>query len=341
MSGRATIEAPSNIAFVKYWGAADLEKAIPLNASISMSLRECVTRTSVETIATGATDVVWMCTDDRWHRAQGTFQRRIVEHLRRLRLWADVDVGFRVATRNSFPAAAGIASSASGFAALTLAVLGALGREPAADELSNLARLSGSGSAARSVFGGYVQWPDGGETDPWRAAPLATASHWDLRDVIVIVQTGPKAVSSLDGHAGAVGSPHFARRQELIPARLERVRDAIEARDLNRLGPVIEEDAIELHLVAMSSQPPIFYWLPATLRVLDHVRTLRSDGTSAWATMDAGANVHVICSADDEAEVAARLAAIDGVQAVIRDGVGPGPRRLPTSLLDAVDGLRS
>ncbi len=337
MSRSATVEAPSNIAFVKYWGAADLEKAIPLNASISMSLRACVTRTSVETLAAGADDQIWMRVDGQWRRAEGAFRHRAAAHLEGLRRWAKVDVGFRVATENSFPAAAGIASSASGFAALTLAVLAALEREPAGDELSNLARLSGSGSASRSVFGGYVQWPHGDEADPWRAAPLATASHWDLRDVIAIVQTGPKAVSSLEGHARAPTSPHFARRQELIPSRLQRVRDAIEARDLDQLGPVVEEDAIELHLVAMSSQPPIFYWQPATLRVLHHVRTLRSGGTSAWATMDAGANVHVICSADDEADVAAGLEALDGVQSVIRDGVGSGPRTLPVSLLDALD----
>ena len=341
MSSHATVEAPSNIAFVKYWGAADLGKAIPLNASISMSLRTCVTRTSVETLAPGAADEIWLCSEGDWHYAKGAFQHRAVAHLDGLRRWAKVGLGFRVATSNSFPVGAGIASSASGFAALALAVLAALERDPAGDELSNLARLSGSGSASRSVFGGYVQWPRCVETNQWDAAPLATASHWDLRDVIAVVQTGPKAVSSLEGHSCAVSSPHFARRQELIPMRLQQVRKAIEARDLDRLGPVIEEDAIELHLVAMSSQPPIFYWLPATLRVLDYVHALRARGTSAWATMDAGANVHVICSARDEADVATGLATIDGVHSVIRDGVGSGPRRLPESLLDAVDELQS
>ncbi len=338
MSRGATVEAPSNIAFVKYWGAEDLTNAIPLNASISMSLRACVTRTSVETVAAGTADEIWVLADGRWRRAEGAFQRRAAAHLENLRRWAQVDFGFRVATENSFPAAAGIASSASGFAALTLAVAAALGRQADVDELSNLARMSGSGSASRSVFGGYVQWPLGTDEDPWRAASLAPASHWDLRDVIAIVQTGPKEVSSLEGHTRAVGSPHYARRQDLIPARLQRVRDAIDRRDLNRLGPVIEEDAIELHLIAMSSEPPIFYWLPATLSVLDHVRCLRRRGTSAWATMDAGANVHVICSADDVEVVAASLATVDGVQTVIRDGVGPGPRTLSGSLFDALDG---
>lgn len=341
MSGSATVEAPSNIAFVKYWGAVDLEQAIPCNASISMSLRTCVTRTSVETRAPDRPDDIWMCLEGQWRRAEGAFQDRAAAHLERLRRWAGVDVGFRVATENSFPAAAGIASSASGFAALTLSVLAALERQPANDELSDLARLSGSGSASRSVFGGYVQWPHGGEGEQWHAASIAAASHWDLRDVIAIVQTGPKVVSSLEGHALATTSPHFAGRQKLIESRLQRVRDAIEARDLDGLGPVIEEDAIELHLVAMSSQPPIFYWLPATLGVLRHVRALRDGGTSAWATMDAGANVHVICAPDDEEEVAAGLAKLDGVQAVIRDGVGEGPRRLPISLLDALDGARA
>jgi diphosphomevalonate decarboxylase len=333
MSGDYTASVPANIAFIKYWGATDLARAIPCNASISMTLRECVSRTTVRPLAAGAADEVWLATDEGLVAATGSFRDRALAHLERLREWTGSDRGLAVATRNSFPSSAGIASSASGFAALTVATLGALAVDATPEELSILARRSGSGSASRSVMGGYVQWPDGADTEG-AARQLAPASHWDLRDVVVLVQRGAKGVSSLDGHQRAATSPHFARRQELLPDRLAVVRAAITDCDLGRLGPVLEEDAIELHLIAMSSRPAIFYWHPATLRVLEAVRDLRDQGHAAWSTMDAGANVHVICAPESEPTVAAALREVAGVHEVIRDGVGDGPASIPGSLFE-------
>jgi len=333
MSSDYTVSVAPNIAFIKYWGATDLERALPCNASISMTMQVCTTRTTVRTLALGEPDEVWLATDDGLVAAEGDFRDRAMAHLARLREGVGSDAGLAVATRNSFPAAAGIASSASGFAALTVATLGALGVATTEEELSILARRSGSGSASRSVMGGYVQWPDG--DDPESAArQIAPASHWDLRDVVVLVQRGAKSVSSLDGHRRATTSPHYGRRQEVLPDRLRAVRDAIASRDLGRLGPIIEEDAIELHLIAMSSAPPIFYWRPATLRVLEAVRELRNRGIEAYSTMDAGANVHVICPPEAEEHVVAHLEPLDGVHSVIRDRVGEGPEQVQDSLFD-------
>ncbi len=328
MSRVVTVEAPANIAFIKYWGAVDLERAIPVNPSISMTLDRCVSRTTVRCLGPSAPDRVELIGEDGASvPVGGSFRARIVAHLDRLRAEAGVATGLEVRTRNSFPAAAGMASSASGFAALTVATTRALGQDPDVAELSRLARLSGSGSAARSVLGGYVEWPAEG-SESAHAVQLADADHWDLRDVVALVQTGPKRISSLEGHRRAATSPHYARRQELLPERLARVRRAIRARDLEALGPVLEADAVELHLVAMSSSPAIFYWAPATLRVLERLRTLREQGVRAWATMDAGPNVHVICAPESEGPMAAALAAIEGVERVIRDRVGSGPRLL-------------
>jgi diphosphomevalonate decarboxylase len=328
--GKVTVEVPANIAFVKYWGARDLERAIPVNASISMTLSRCVSRSTVEALADGAPDEVWLAADDGSLSLAGeSFSRRVHAHLETLRQQLGSHAGFRVGTRNSFPAAAGLASSASGFAALALAVARALGREPDRPELSRLARLSGSGSAARSVFGGYVEWPEEGSDGDGPAVPLAPSEHWDLRDVIAIVETGAKEVSSLEGHRRAPSSPYFDRRLALLPARLDTVRRAIAACDLATLGPVLEEEAIDLHLIAMSSRPPVFYWNPGSVAVLGAVRDLRRDGIAAFSTMDAGANVHVICEAADEPRVAAALAGVPGVESVISDGVGPGPAPAP------------
>jgi diphosphomevalonate decarboxylase len=328
---KTTIQAPANIAFIKYWGARDLERAIPRNPSLSMTLESCATRCTVELLPEGSKDEVWLSEPDGGFRSPAhDFEERMRRQLDRIRAWAGSRAAFRVATKNGFPTAGGLASSASGFAALTLAAAGALGRgEAPRAELSRLARASGSGSAARSVFGGYVEWPGPKETgkaaDDPAAAQIAPADHWDLCDVIAVVEIGPKVVSSLEGHRRAPASPYYEKRQELLPARLERVRRAIAGRDLEQLGPVIEEEAIDLHLIAMSSQPPIFYWSPGTIGVLRAVRELRQEGLHAYATMDAGANVHVICEPESVDDVAARLDSLPVVGFVIRDSVGAGP----------------
>lgn len=290
-----------------------------------------MTRCTVE-ILDGGHDEIWLSEPDGgFGTPDSEFTRRVVEQLDRVRQWAGREEPFRVATRNTFPSAAGLASSASGFAALTLAAAGALGRQDAtAKEMSELSRRSGSGSAARSVLGGYVEWPDpssagGIDGEPSYAIQLAEASRWDLRDVIAVVEIGPKVVSSRDGHRLAHTSPYYTKRLELLPERLQNVRRAIETRDLDLLGPILEQEAVDLHIISMSSNPPIFYWSPGTVAVLRAVRELRQEGLAAWATLDAGANVHVICDADSEDEVAERLEDLPAVGFVISDGVGEGP----------------
>jgi len=326
VTSKATVTAPANIAFVKYWGARDLERALALNASISMTLSECV---SLSTVAfedgSDAPDLIELVADDgSLSLPSAPFRERVVRHLERVRRWAGRGGSFRVATRNSFPTGAGIASSASGFAALTVASTKALGLDLALPEMSSLARMSGSGSAARSVLGGYVEWSAAG--DGGHAEPLAPASHWDLRDVIALVDEEEKDVPSLEGHRRAPTSPHFETRQRLLPKRLAIVRRAIAERDLASLGPILEEEAVELHLIAMSSRPPIFYWKPGTLRVLEALRSLRGDGVEAWATIDAGAHVHVICPPRAERDVVECLKRVSEVRGVLLDGVGEGPR---------------
>ncbi len=365
MSVRATVSAPANIALIKYWGAKDPDRVVPYHPSISITLEVCRSVTTVEALPEGSQepDEVWLERNGRLEPAAEEFARRVRGHLEVLRRQTGRGERFRVATRNTFPAAAGLASSASGFAALASAVVRALGISE--DELeahlgpgalSVLSRLSGSGSAARSVLGGYVEWPvprdrtsdstdgagstelaeDGDDLDG-PARTLAPADHWHLADVIALIQSGPKEVSSLEGHRRAPTSPFFARRLELLPDRLAAVRQAIRDRDLDALGPVIERDAIELHAIAMTSEPPVFYWQPATLAVLEAVRQLRRSGARAWSTMDAGANVHVIADPEDEERVAERLAEVPGVRGVIRDRTGAGPRTEDEDLLEGVE----
>lgn len=346
MTRVVTAAAPANIAFVKYWGSRDGERGVPLNASISMTLTRCrsVCTAEFHPGEDGGDDEVWLApADAEPSPAPEPFAAPVLVQLQRIRRWASASGRFRVATRNTFPTGTGLASSASGFAALTLAAASAAGREPSPEELSDLARRSGSGSAARSAYGGFVEWPapetgvepptrPGGmptagpyESTAIRAAPIASHEHWDLRDVIAVVGEAPKAVSSREGHRRVLGSPYFETRLALLPGRLAEVRKAIEARDFDRLVPVLEAEAVDLHFLAMSARPPIHYWLPHTVTVIDAVRALRDEGTPAAWTMDAGPNVHVICPADAEEAVAGRVSGLEGVRSVIRDRVGRGP----------------
>lgn len=329
--GKATVVSPSNIAFIKYWGARDLSRVLPENASFSMTLRTCHSRCSVEFLPDGGEhEVRWRGGDGAFETAPPSFADRVRAHLDRLRDHYGCGGAFRVATENSFPSAAGLASSASGFSALSLAVMGALGKNEPGEVRSDWARRSGSGSASRSVFGGYVQWPgsvdaEAHDESTCHAVQLWDADHWDLRDVIAVVEDGHKEVSSLEGHRRARTSPYFEARLAALPGRLDAVKKAMEAKDFDALGPVIEEEAIDLHCIGMTSSPAIYYWKPATLAVLEAVRGLRKNGVPAWITMDAGANVHVICEPQSEAAVVERLKAIDGVLKILRDGVGSGP----------------
>jgi len=326
MSRKATVVAPSNIALIKYWGTRDLAETLPFNPSFSMTLRECATRTTVEGIeGAGADNILVRVANGGFEAASESFAGGVIRHLDRLRAWADVDQRFRVATQNSFPMGAGLASSASGFAALALAVVESLEREVDPETASRLARQSGSGSAARSVVGGYVEWPAEGCAEG-SAAQVFAAEHWDLRDVVAILDTTEKRVSSRAGHKLAETSPYFAHRLRELPHRLAEVRQAIGERDFARLAPIVEEEAIDLHLIAMSSRPPIFYWQPASLAVLQLARDLREDGVEVCSTMDAGANVHLLCTVAAEGRVVAALRGMPEVEDVIRDGVGDGPQ---------------
>ncbi len=218
---------------------------------------------------------------------RGAAHERVVAHLDRVRAIAKIETRARVQSQNNFPMGAGIASSASAFAALSLAATRAAGLQLGERELSILAR-QGSGSAARSIPGGFVEWYAGADSASSFAASIASPEHWALRDVIAIVSAEEKKVGSTDGHAAAPSSHFLAERLHTLPNRLERVRHAIFARDLSELGPAIEEDAVELHMMAMTSSPPIFYWTPAMVRVIQAAQQWRSEGLGVYFTLDAG-----------------------------------------------------
>lgn len=326
---KATAVAYSNIAFVKFWGKRDAALNLPYNDSLSMNLSAATTTTTVIFDDTLAEDVVII--DGREER--GGRRERVVAHLDRVRQMADIEARARVVSRNSFPMATGIASSASAFAALSLAATRAAGLDLDEGELSRLARL-GSGSACRSVPGGFTYWTAGTSHETSFARQIAPPEHWDLRDVIAVVSQAPKAVGSGAGHAAAETSLFFRARLVTLPQRLAEVKDALLARDLPTFGRAIEEEAISLHVIAMTSRPPIYYWMPATLRLIQAVQSWRAEGLEVYFTLDAGPNVHLICRAGDQTEVEKRLTAMEEVREVIVNQPAGGVRLLDEHLFD-------
>lgn len=317
--GKATAIAPSNIAFVKYWGNADPRHNIPYNNSISMNLSGARTRTTVEFDPALSIDMLSIDGAPATEKAR----RRASHHLDRIRQLRDSQVYARIVSQNNFPMGTGIASSASAFAALTLAATAALGLEPGQLQLTELARL-GSGSAARSIPDGFVELKAGGGNVSSFAYTLYGPNHWDLRDVVVVVSREAKPVGSTEGHTAAETSDHFATRLVGLPERVKLVRQAIRGRDIRALGTAAEADAISLHVVAMTSRPPIYYWEPGTMRLIHAVLGWRRDGLPVYFTLDAGPNVHLICEAQHEAELLAALAEVEDILDTLVSGPAEG-----------------
>ncbi len=309
---KATAVAPANIAFIKYWGKKDEVLRLPWNDSISMNLSGAYTTTSVEF----SKDL----TKDEIEGLDVKEAKRVAKHLDRLRELKGVSWRAKVATENSFPKSSGIASSASGFAALTLAAAKALGLELNEKELSILARI-GSGSACRSIPDGFVEWKagnplaDGSEAS--YAYSLYPSEHWDICDVLAIVATGKKKTSSSEGHEAATSSPFFHARLMSLPDRIVRVKEGLKKKDLGLLGPAIEEEAVNMHAVMMTQVPPIFYWTGATMTIIQSVIRWREEGLPVYFTIDAGPNVHLICEGKDAQKVSRKVHELAGVEKVI------------------------
>ncbi len=328
---KATAQAHPNIALIKYWGNRDQALRLPSNPSLSMNMAGLVTTTTVEFYPALKQDVLVL--GGREIGGQGLERvSRFLDQVRRKtsevsRSASEVhDYFAHVESRNNFPSGAGLASSASGFAALAVAASAAAGLQLSEAELSRLARL-GSGSACRSVPGGFVEWAVGEDDRSSYARSIAPADHWDLRDVVALIDVEHKAVGSTEGHAVADTSPLQAARVATAPDRLAQARLAVLARDFAALANVVELDSLMMHAVMITSSPVLMYWQPATVAVMHAVRQWRANGLAACATIDAGPNVHVVCTAGAADEVALRLRVIPGVRQVIAARVG-GPAHI-------------
>lgn len=324
---KVTAISCANIAFIKYWGRKDHALRLPLNSSISMNLDHATTTTTVVFDPKLEADQVVIEGAESVEQAG----RRVSEHLDRIRAMADLQMHARIASRNSFPMGAGIASSASAFAALTVAGCAAAGLELDERQLTIIARL-GSGSACRSIPAGFVEWYTADTSDGSYAEQIAVPDHWDLRDLIAIVQTEHKKVGSTKGHEMAQASPFADVRLAEAERALPIIRRAILERDFVTFGEETEQEAIRMHAVALTSRPSVLYWSPATVRIMQAVRDWREDGLAVYFTIDAGANVHVLCQGADAMTLEAELRALPGLSDVISNRPGPGSQLINNHL---------
>jgi diphosphomevalonate decarboxylase len=337
----ATALAHPNIALAKYWGKRGDGHNLPAVPSLSVTLAGMSTTTTVtfdsaleedELVLGGAS-----IRDDASPGDPATAvlppgagaRARVSGLLDRVRAASGVTLRARVTSANDFPTAAGLASSASAFAALALAATAALELNWPPDRVSDLARRT-SVSSARSVFGGFVELPAGrAGDDVLAAAPVAPTSHLPLRILVAVTREGPKATGSTDGMRHTTQtSPYYPAWVEGAPALFAGLKDALLKRDLEALGTLAEASALRMHAAAIAADPGLIYWTAATVRVIEEVRALRARGTPAYITIDAGPHVKVLTPPDHEATVARLLTEIPGVLRTIATRPGEGARVL-------------
>jgi diphosphomevalonate decarboxylase len=319
---QATAVAHPNIALIKYWGKRDFERNIPAVGSLSITLDGLTTTTSVFFDTELGEDEFLL-----GGRAASEMAGRVTRCLDLVRERVGVRTRARVESNNDFPTAAGLASSASGFVALVTAADAALGADIPQVELADMARRA-SGSAARSIFGGFVELrltPDGPR--PTETRQILEPSAWPLRVAVAVTETGPKEIGSTEGMVRTERtSPYYEGWVNSSEDDLAEARGAIARRDFEALADVSESSCLKMHAVMLSARPGLVYWNGATVECIRRVRELRANGVPVFFTIDAGPQVKAVCAPEAFDRVAAELAEAEGVQQVLASGLGEGAR---------------
>ncbi|MBP9718891.1 MAG: diphosphomevalonate decarboxylase [Candidatus Levybacteria bacterium] len=317
---KATAIAPSNIAFIKYWGVKDEQLKLPQNPSISMNLSNLLTTTTVAFDESFEKDSVMFNGE-----VQSVVENRALKHIERIRKLANIKTNVKVITQNNFPTGTGLSSSASGFAALTLAGAKAAGLHLSEKELSVLAR-QGSGSACRSIPDGFVEWLDGDTSETSYAVSLYPPEYWDIVDIVAIVSTDKKEISSTEGHKLATTSAFFDTRLKQNKQKIVQIKQYMQQKDFTRFGELIEAESLELHAIYMTSHPSLLYLLPESLRLLHLVKKWRNEGLEVYFTLNTGQDVHLICEKKNAKKLQELLHALPFVKETIYNTASRGAR---------------
>ncbi len=342
---KATATTPSNIAFTKYWGKKDEILRLPENGSISMCLSNLLTTTTVEFSDTYkkdevilnsvhlAGDEVVASSPPRWPNGllAGGDSDRVIRHLDRIRKLVGINQKARVVSNNNFPSGTGLSSSASGFAALTVAAAHAAGLKLSEKELSILAR-QGSGSACRSIPSGFVEWLDGNTSETSYAESIFPANYWDITDVVAVVSNQKKDVPTSVGQQTSGTSPFMENRLSRMRQKNETIKALIKKRDFVKFGKLIEAEALELHAIMLTQKPALIYWLPTTVLLMKLVQKWRSEGLEVYFTINTGQDVHLICQKKDVDTLVKLVQGVEEVKDVIINSPGEGARTIESHL---------
>lgn len=323
---KATAKAHTNIALIKYWGKRNESLILPANSNLSVTLDGFSTETTVD-FQEGLQEDAFTLNQ---LPVEGNELKKIAVFLDKVRDLSGKNVYAQVQSVNHVPTAAGFASSASGLAALAAASSKAIGLDLDDTELSRLAR-QGSGSACRSIYGGFVEWQMGEREDGLDsyAVPVADKTHWDIRIAAIVLSQTVKKVSSRDGMRRTVEtSPFYSGWLEQTPKDLHEIKQAIKEKDFEKTGSIAEANCLRMHATTLGANPPFTYWQDATMRVMQEVQALRENGILAFFTIDAGPNVKVLYLPEDEEKVKSRLRAVEGVENIIISKPGSGIRYL-------------
>jgi len=314
---RAVAIAHPNVALVKYWGKRAPVGNLPATGSLSLVLGGLVTKTSVHFDPGLSGDRVLLD-----GREDPETTARVTACLDLLRREAGVTTRAVVESRNDFPTGAGLASSASGFAALVTAGAGALSLRLTPQRLAEIARL-GSGSAPRSLLGGVVLLRNRDATTV--CEQIAAPADWPLHVVVAVTTEGPKAISSRVGMAQSEQtSPYYDAWVQTHAIDLDAGLTAVRARDFAALAEIAEHNCLKMHAVMLTTRPPLLYWTPATLACLHRIQELRRDGVPVFFTVDAGPQVKAVCLPTAANDVAAALARLPGVLQILHSPLGEG-----------------
>ncbi len=343
-----TAMATSNIALTKYWGKSDESINLPTNSSISITLDEQVgTRTSVLLSDRISKDILYI--DGVREDFRNPKEEKVAfvgKALALLREMSGTDANVLIVSENSFPSGTGLAASAAGAAALSVALSKAFGLTLTQKEMSIIARRV-SGSGCRSLFGGFVAWEKGGAKDGSDsiAVQVANENHWpEIIDIVALISEKKKRVPTTEGHKRTVRtSEHFAISPYIAEERTFRAIKAINEKDFNTLAEITMKDSNRLHAICMESYPPIMYLNDRSKAVIEAIHGLNdSMGTNIAAyTFDAGPNPHIITTRHYKDKVFSAIKDILNGNRVIVSGQGSGPRLLAESdsLID-IDHLR-
>ncbi|GIW63931.1 MAG: diphosphomevalonate decarboxylase [Patescibacteria group bacterium] len=293
------VKSPANIAFIKYWGQADHRLTLPCNSSFSMNLSNCSVTVEIEKTQSLSDSRLFIKEYEAVDYIENTTSayKKTMKFFKTAQdfLGKKAEFGIKVKSSITFPRSAGIASSAAYFSALALGFSKLLEVELDKKQLSILARLSGSGSACRSVPDGFVLWHKGRSSETSFAESLADPDYWQITDLVLILSKTSKKVESAEGHLKADTSPLFAERLYGVEKRLKLMLTAFKHKDLELFGHLVESEALSMHAVMMSQKPNLYYWSTKTFALLRRITALRQkNGLPVYFTIDAGANIHLI-----------------------------------------------